>query len=47
MRKQEIRRWTSSVAGWSPACSNDKAHGYLFEQWMEKCRRRWAVFHAA
>ena len=36
-----------SAAGWSLACPNDKAHGYLFEQWMEKCRRRWAVVHAA
>jgi hypothetical protein len=36
-----------SVAGWSLACPNDKAHGYLFEQWIEKCRRRWAVLHAA
>lgn len=36
-----------SVSGWSLACPNDKAHGRLFEQWMQKCKRRWAALHAA
>ena len=36
-----------SVSGWSLACPNDKTHGYLFEQWLEKCRRRWTMIHAA
>lgn len=33
-----------SAAGWTMQCPTDCRHGYLFEQWMSKCVRKWNHF---
>lgn len=33
-----------SAAGWDYKCPN--GHFNLFEQWISKCRRKWAILNA-